>query len=213
MQSNKITMTAAVIFAATLFAAALAHTGQAFADDNNCLIVPMYGWDAGWSEIIYAKEEDKGIEIIAAINPSSGPGAGKDSYWAGVADDLQDAGIKVVSYISTAYAGRGGGDVKNEIDYYYDWYDLDGAFLDEVSPSANDYYEELGGYAESPDGYQKLILSSGARFQNPMGILPTSSWPMRTLASPRLSTLMAQKKVNLRRFYMASSHMKKSSSN
>jgi len=67
----------------------------------------------------------------------------------------------VVGYISTAYAGRGGRDVKNEIGYYYNWYDLDGVFLDEEGPSA-EYYEELGGYAESPDGYQKLILNPGA---------------------------------------------------
>lgn len=57
----------------------------------------------------------------------------------------------MVGYISIAYAGRGGRDVKNEIGYYYNWYDLDGVFLDEVGPSAHEYYEELGGYAESPD--------------------------------------------------------------
>jgi hypothetical protein len=162
MQPNKRITAAAMIVAAALFTTALAPAGKAFADGNNGLIVPMYGWDAGWSEIINAKEENKGTEIIAVINPSNGAGGGKDSHWANVADDLQDAGIKVVGYISTAYAGRDGGDIKNEIDRYYDWYDLDGVFLDEVSPSAHGYYEDIGGYAESPDGNQKLILNPGA---------------------------------------------------
>lgn len=161
MQPSKRIMAAAIV-AATLFTAALAPAGQAFADDNNGLIVPMYGWDAGWSRIIDAKEENKGTEIIVVINPSGGPGGGKDSHWTDVADDLQDENIKVVGYISTSYAGRSEGDVKDEIDRYYDWYDLDGVFLDEVSPSDRDYYEELGDYAESPDGYQKVILNPGA---------------------------------------------------
>ncbi|HUG97364.1 MAG TPA: hypothetical protein VMJ94_07465 [Nitrososphaera sp.] len=72
MQPNKRITAAAMIVAAALFTAALAPEGKAFADDNNGLIVPMYGWDVGWSEIINAKEENKGTEIIAVINPSSG---------------------------------------------------------------------------------------------------------------------------------------------
>ena len=162
MKSNKRITTAAMIVAAALFTTALVPAGKAFADGNNGLIVPMYGWDAGWNEIINAKEENEGTEIIAVINPSSGAGGGKDSHWASVADDLQDAGIKVVGYISTAYAGRDGGDIKNEIDRYYDWYDLDGVFLDEVSLSAHGYYEDIGGNAESPGGSQKVILNPGA---------------------------------------------------
>lgn len=161
MQHKRITM-AAMFVAAALSSAALVPAGQAFADDNNGLIVPMYGWDAGWSQIINAKEDNESTEIIAIINPSNGAGGSKDSHWANVADDLQDAGIKVVGYVSTAYAGRDGGDIKNEIDSYYDWYDLDGVFLDEVNPSAYDYYDDISGHAESPEGNQKVILNPGA---------------------------------------------------
>lgn len=161
MMHSKI-ITAAMFVAAALSGAALMPAGQAFADDNNGLIVPMYGWDAGWSRIIDAKEDNESTEIIAIINPSSGAGGSKDSHWADVADDLQDAGIKVVGYVSTAYAGRSEGDVKNEIDRYYDWYDLDGIFFDEVSPSAYGYYDDVGGHAESPEGSQRVILNPGA---------------------------------------------------
>lgn len=163
MQSNKRTTTTAVMIAAALsMVTTLAFPNQAFADDNNGLIVPMYGWYAGWDDVIDAKEENEGTEIIVVINPSSGPGGGKDSHWADVADDLQDADIKVVGYLTTSYAGKSMGDVKDEIDRYYDWYDLDGVFLDEVSTSDHDYYEELRDFAEKPQGSQKVILNPGA---------------------------------------------------
>jgi hypothetical protein len=163
MQSNKRRTTATVvIIAAALYMITLVFPNQAFADDGNGLIVPMYGWDAGWDDVIYTKEENEGTEIIVVINPSSGPGGDKDSHWVDVADDLQDAGIKVVGYSTTSYAGKSMGDVKDEIDRYYDWYDLDGVFLDEVSMSDHDYYEDLRDYAENPEGFQKVILNPGA---------------------------------------------------
>ena len=163
MQPNKrSTIATAVMIAAALsMTATLAPANQAFADDGNGMVVPMYGWDAGWDDIINAKEENEGTEIVVVINPSSGPGS-EDSHWADVADDLQDAGITVTGYVSTSYAGRSEGDVKNDIDSYYDWYDLDGIFFDEVSTSDQDYYEDLHDYAENPEGSQTVILNPGA---------------------------------------------------
>jgi hypothetical protein len=164
MQPNKrrTIATAVMIAAALSMTTTLAPTNQAIADDNNGLVVPMYGWDAGWDDVINAKEENEGTEIIVIINPSSGPGGSKDSHWADVTDDLQDAGIKVVGYSTTSYAGRSEGEVKDEIDRYYDWYDLDGVFLDEVSTSDHDYYEDLRDYAENPEGSQTIVLNPGA---------------------------------------------------
>jgi hypothetical protein len=159
MQHNKTT-TAAAIAAAALLAAIFAPAG-AFADDGNGLVVPMYGWDAGWERVIDAKEENSGTEIIVVINPSGGPGGSSDSHWEGVVDDLQDEDIVVVGYVSTSYAGRSEGDVKDEIDRYQDWYDLDGVFLDEVSPSDLGYYEDIRDYAEG-EGAETVILNPGA---------------------------------------------------
>jgi hypothetical protein len=55
----------------------LAPTGLAFADDNNGLVVPMCGWDTGWSDVSNAKHENKRTEIIVIVNPSSGPRGSK----------------------------------------------------------------------------------------------------------------------------------------
>jgi hypothetical protein len=163
MQSNKRrTIATAAMVAAALSMTTIVPADLAFADDGNGMVVPMYGWDAGWDDVINAKEENEGTEIIVVINPSNGPGGSKESHWADVADDLQDAGIEVIGYATTSYAGRSEGEVKDEIDRYYDWYDLDGVFLDEVSTSDHGYYKDLRDYAEDPEGSQTVILNPGA---------------------------------------------------
>jgi len=160
MRYSKKTMPAVAVIAAAFLTATTVATmpNMAYADDNNGLIVPMYGWDAGWSQVIDAKEKNPSTEIIVVINPSSGPGGSKDSHWTNVVDDLQDADIKVAGYVATSYAGRSVGDVKDDIDKYDDWYGVDAIFLDEVSPSALDYYKELNDHA----GSLKVILNPGA---------------------------------------------------
>jgi hypothetical protein len=59
-----------------------------------------------------------------------------------------------------SYARRSEGEVRGEIDRYYDWYNLDGIFFDEVSPSDYDYYKGLHDYAE--EGGSTTVLNSGA---------------------------------------------------
>jgi len=163
MRSNKaIIATAAIAAVLAVAASSSATIKPAYADDNNGLIVPMYGWDAGWSELIHAKKENPGTKIIAIINPASGVGSGRDSHWANVVDDLQDAGIRVVGYIATSYAGKSTDSIEDETDRYYDWYGVNGIFLDEVSTGDASYYKTLRHHAEKPDGRQDVILNPGA---------------------------------------------------
>ena len=101
MQSNKRTIATGAMIAATLsMIKTLGPKGQAFADDNNGLVVSMCGWDTGWSDVSNAKHENKRIEIIVKVNPSSGPRGSKDSHWTDVTHALRDAGIKVVQLCS-----------------------------------------------------------------------------------------------------------------
>ncbi|HKU49321.1 MAG TPA: spherulation-specific family 4 protein [Nitrososphaera sp.] len=129
----------------------------AYADDGNGLVIPVYGRAAHFDKIIDAKNDNPGTELIVVINPSNGPGSERDSYWSDVIDDLQDAGVEVVGYVSTAYAGRSQDIVEEEADRYYDWYGTDGVFFDEVSPSAESYYQELYDNSEG-----MVILNPGA---------------------------------------------------
>jgi hypothetical protein len=120
----------------------------------------MYGWDAGFEKVIEAKSNNQGTEMVVIINPSNGPGSSEESHWSEVVEDLQDEDILVVGYVSTAYAGRSEGEVKEEIDRYTEWYGLDGIFFDEVSPSAQAYYEDLYDYVKDESGL--VVLNPGA---------------------------------------------------
>jgi hypothetical protein len=135
-------------------------TNAAYADDGNGLVIPMYGWDSGFDDVVEAKQDNPGTEMIVIINPSNGAGGSEESHWSNVVDDLQDEDIEVVGYVSTAYAGRSTGDVADEIDRYFDWYGVDGIFFDEVSPSAHEYYEDLYDHVDDEGGM--VILNPGA---------------------------------------------------
>ncbi|HXV46058.1 MAG TPA: hypothetical protein VD736_05240 [Nitrososphaera sp.] len=45
-----------MIAAALSVTATPAPTNQEFAEDGNGMVGPMYGWDAGWDDVINAKE-------------------------------------------------------------------------------------------------------------------------------------------------------------
>jgi hypothetical protein len=150
----------AITAASILAVGSIAPFRDAHADDGNGLLIPMYGWDAGFEEVMEAKSENQDTEMIVVINPSNGPGGSKESHWSEVVEDLQDEDIQVVGYVSTAYSGRSEGEVKEEIERYAEWYGVDGIFFDEVSPSAQGYYEEL--YDHVKDESDLVVLNPGA---------------------------------------------------
>ncbi len=158
---------AAVLAAGPVTTATTAHASSLddVMDADGGLIIPAYGWDSNWGQIIDAKEDNEDAEIIVIINPSSGPGGGKDGHWEDVIDDLQDEDIKVIGYVSTSWAGRSIGDVKDDVSRYYDWYeDIDGIFFDEQSASSDQvgYYEEIYEYTKDQPGSNIVVTNPGA---------------------------------------------------
>lgn len=169
MQHSKSAILMAAILSGAVMAAGSATSAHAsprseVMDADGGLVIPAYGWDSNWDAIIDAKKDNKDAEFIVVINPSAGPGGSKDGHWSAVADDLQDADIKVIGYVSTAYGGRSTGDVKEEIRRYFDWYDLDGVFLDEQSASSDQigYYKDLYDYAKDQQGGSIVVTNPGA---------------------------------------------------
>jgi spherulation-specific family 4 protein len=122
---------------------AASQTQQVYALSGHGLIIPVYGYDADWSAIEKAKSDNPGDSILAVISPSDGPGDGQDSHWSNVVNELQDAGVKVLGYIDTHYAGDSKSSVNSQIDDYYNWYGVNGVFLDEVSDNDAGYYKSL----------------------------------------------------------------------
>ena len=154
------TILVAITAASILVAGSVVPVRKANADGGNGLVIPMYGRDAGFEEVMKAKSDSHDTEMIVVINPSNGPGSNEESHWSEVVEDLQDEDIQVIGYVSTAYAGRSESEVQEEIDRYTNWYGLDGIFFDEVSPSAQPYYKDLYDYVK--DESDLVVLNPGA---------------------------------------------------
>jgi hypothetical protein len=118
------------------------------------LIVPLYAYptDPSWSGLIHAKESYPNVPVIAVIAPSpNGPGGSYDSNFASGIARLQDAGITVLGYLNTQYAGQSLSTVKEWTSEYSNWYNVDGIFFDCMANWDGDqnYYSNAAAYAES----------------------------------------------------------------
>jgi ABC-type sugar transport system substrate-binding protein len=131
----------------------LAATGSALAQPtgNQGIMVPLYPYpNSTWDDLIEAKSLHPQVPVVAIVNPSSGPGWQQDSNFAAGIEKLQDAGITVIGYVSTAYTGRDINSAKSDIDRWSSWYPVDGIFFDEQTNQAGGewYYKELDQYAK-----------------------------------------------------------------
>jgi hypothetical protein len=164
MRSDKAIVATAIIAAAVFMLAAPLITTtpkQAYAQNGKGLIVPLYGWDAGWSQVIQAKQNHPGTQIFAVVNPAAGPGSGPDSHYLSVINDMKNAGVVVLGYVTSSYGGAGLSMLENQIRSYHDWYGVNGIFIDEVSPGSLSYYQTLHDYAHGV-GAQQVVLNPGA---------------------------------------------------
>jgi hypothetical protein len=116
------------------------------------IMVPLYTYPgATWDTVIETKNDHPGVPVVAIVNPASGPGGARDSNYVSGIDELKDAGVIVLGYVSTAYTGRSLDAVRGDIDRWDSWYDVDGIFFDEQTNWAGgeSYYNTAGNYAES----------------------------------------------------------------
>lgn len=110
--------------------------------------------------IMKAKIAHPSVPIVAAVNPSSGPGSSIDANYVSVVNALRAQGIIVIGYVPTKYGSRDISEVMLDISKYIDWYGVDGIFLDEFANRAGyeDYYRQITAYAKSQG--LKLILGN-----------------------------------------------------
>ncbi len=107
---------------------------------------------------------------LAIINPDSGPGTNKDQNYANQVTNTEAAGITVVGYVSTSYAGtrnpaRTLAVAERDVNMYYGWYpNIGGIFVDEVSTDCNalnSYYQPLYDYIKNKDIVARVVLNPG----------------------------------------------------
>jgi len=67
-----------------------------------------------------------------------------------------------VGYVRTTYGKRSIEDVKADIDKYFDWYNINGIFFDEVKADAEfiDYYHTASDYVKNR-GENYVVLNPG----------------------------------------------------
>ncbi|SRR5579875_9175 len=116
------------------------------------LIVPLYfGPNGAWTKLVEESCKHPEIPIVAVINPANGPGMDIDLGYAMGVRLLQSSGIVVLGYVHTKYGARNATVVKNEVDLYADWYDVDGILFDEMANARGQesYYSGLTMYVKA----------------------------------------------------------------
>jgi len=116
------------------------------------VVIPLYvSPDKYWNDVIAAKTAYPGVPIILIANVDNGPGGSKSSSWAAAIANQQAAGVTVLGYVYTQYGKRSETIVENAMVAWYDFYGVNGIFLDEMSPGDRSYYTALTSYAHAHD--------------------------------------------------------------
>lgn len=79
--------------------------------------------------------------------------------------------------MATGYSGRSRGEVEDELNRYYEWYDIDRIFLDQQSASTGQvgYYEELYEYVKDQSGSSSSsIVVTNAGAPDPQAYIDTA---------------------------------------
>ena len=100
---------------------------------------------------------------IGIINPNSGAGRSSNPDYVQQVQSSQQLGMTIIGYVYTSYGRRSLNTVKNDIDKYYNWYNVDGIFIDETITSCSDvsYYSNLYGYIKGKGG--TVIINPGTQ--------------------------------------------------
>ncbi len=107
------------------------------APPNTGIIVPIY---ASYSpsqlaevdEIIQVKNEYPSVPIIAVINQDYGPGHSYNANISMEVQQLEAAHVTVLGYVATVYGTRTVNSDEVDIYNFYNWYHVQGIFLDQM---------------------------------------------------------------------------------
>ncbi len=106
---------------------------------------------------------DAGAPVVSlsVMNPNSGPGSTVDQNYVSAVKTAQAAGIAVIGYVSTDYAERSLSAVEADINAYYNWYGVNGIFLDGASTSCSQesYYATLHTFIKAKGG--RVVINPG----------------------------------------------------
>lgn len=110
------------------------------------ILVPAYFYPPTfWDGLNWAAAR---VPVIVIMNPGSGPGLVQDPNYTAAVNNLRAAGGKVLGYVYSSYAARDTNAIKADINTFFNWYPLDGIFIDEMAndTSTNHYNYYAGLY-------------------------------------------------------------------
>lgn len=133
------------------------------------ILIPLYSYPTWynqdtyfWPEVVKAAKK---VPITAVINPNNGPGGGppNQDYTKGLNELSQENNISILGYVATNYGKRDIQQVKTDIDFYNNYYNLQGVFLDEAASGADklDYYQEIHNYIKAQPNLDTVVLNQG----------------------------------------------------
>ena len=153
--SSKRTSSLAIVIV-LFFAAIVTATARISlaATTNSGIVVPLYTYptDGSWTTVINTHKSYPGVPIMVIADVSgSGAGSSSDSNYANGIRNMQAAGIQVLGYVDTLYAGRSISAGKTEATNWWNWYKVNGIFFDEMANSggSESYYSTLTAFAKS----------------------------------------------------------------
>ena len=125
------------------------------------IVVPAYFYPGSlWTSMNWAAGR---VPLVAILNPNSGPDTTQNPDYVSAVNSLRASGGKVIGYVSTSYTTRGTNAVKTDIDRYFNWYAMDGIFLDEFTNDSDtnhlNYYAALYLYIQSK-GTNLLVVGN-----------------------------------------------------
>jgi Spherulation-specific family 4 len=102
-----------------------------------------------WARLIDAGAK---VEIVAIVNPASGPGRERNPDYTAIFTSARLRGITLIGYVSTDYTKRPVTDVRSDVDRWTEYYPQIGGFFFDQQPSEEQhasYYALLRDYARS----------------------------------------------------------------
>src|SRR5712664_3419808 len=109
---RKFYLSASAIFLLTLSIATVALSRPIYAataSSSTGIVIPLYTYptDGTWNTVIQVHNANPNVPMIVVADPTtSGAGASIDQNYVSGIKNMQAAGIKVLGYVATVYAGR-----------------------------------------------------------------------------------------------------------
>ena len=159
-------MSVKVVVVAMILVSTFASSGWGLVQD---IYVPSYVYPCSGTAGC-AWDVFKNGSTLVIINPNSGPGTSNNSDYVDLVNTVKTGSSTVktvLGYVSTSYGNRNSTLVKQDINTYYSFYNLDGIFLDEGSTSCDSTnltnYKAYDTLVKSKKGTGYTVLNWGTQ--------------------------------------------------